>query len=135
MRLWFLIILLVFPILEIYLTVQIANLIGAKIIWWLICAIIIGWWLIRSERKVFREKTLAALRSDRPVARSLLDSGRKVIAGLFFIFPGVLSDVIAATLLLVPIRLTGKNQPFTGSAGKKKKVSDEVVEGNYRRLD
>lgn len=135
MRFWFLIILLVFPILEIYLTVQIANSIGASIIWWLVCAIIIGWWLIRSERKVFREKTLAALRSDKPVARSLLDSGRKIIAGLFFIFPGVLSDFIAAILLLVPIRFTGKTSVPGSNNEKKAKPGNDTVEGNYRRID
>jgi UPF0716 protein FxsA len=135
MRLWFLIILLVFPILEIYLTVQIANLIGSAIIWWLICSIIFGWWLIRSERKVFREKTLAALRSDRPVTRSLLDSGRRIIAGLFFIFPGVLSDAVAVVLLLWPIRLTGGEKPFAGNKKSTKKTGTKTVEGEFRKVD
>ena len=64
----------------------------------------------------FRAKTLAALRGDQPLLRGLLDSGRRMLAALLLILPGIVSDVIALLLLLLPINL---GAPFAAqSAGR-----------------
>jgi UPF0716 family protein affecting phage T7 exclusion len=41
---------------------------------------------------------------------SLLDSGRKVLAGILFVLPGVVTDVAALLLLALPINLTSRLQ-------------------------
>jgi UPF0716 family protein affecting phage T7 exclusion len=59
---------------------------------------------------------------------SLLDSGRKVLAGILFMLPGILSDVAALALLALPINLTGRLQPQTSGGPK-------VMDGEYRRVE
>jgi UPF0716 protein FxsA len=66
--------------------------------------------------------------------RGLLDSGRKVLAALFLILPGVLSDVIALLLLLLPINVGRPLAPQTVSAGFGMRRND-ALDGDYRRMD
>jgi UPF0716 protein FxsA len=64
----------------------------------------------------------------------LFDSGRKVLAALFLILPGVLSDLIALLLLMLPINVGAPYSPQTVSAGFGVRRSD-ALEGDYRRID
>jgi UPF0716 protein FxsA len=130
MRILVLLILLGFPALDVYLTVQVAAL--TRIPAWALFAAgtIAGYVLLRNERVAFRAKSLAALSGRTPLMASMLDSGRKVLAGVLFILPGVISDIAALVLLALPINLTGgRLQTQTGTGGVK------VFNGEYRRLD
>ena len=69
----------------------------------------------------FRAQTLAALRGDRPLLRGLLDSGRKVLAAILLIVPGIVSDLMALTLLLLPINLGASFAPM--SAGTVRRLA------------
>ena len=96
---------------------------------------VMGLLLLRHERVGFRARTLAALRGDRPLMRGLIDSGRKVLAALFLILPGVLSDLIALLLLLLPINVGSRPlAPQTVGAGFGMRRND-AIDGDYRRLD
>jgi UPF0716 family protein affecting phage T7 exclusion len=66
--------------------------------------------------------------------RGLLDSGRKVLAALFLILPGVLSDVIALLLLLLPINVGAPFSPQTVGAGFGVRRAD-TLDGDYRSID
>ncbi len=57
---------------------------------------------------------------------SLLDSGRRLLAGILLIFPGVISDVIALLLLI-------SRRPPTG--GETVVRDNGVIEGEFRRED
>ena len=59
-----------------------------------------------------------------PIA-ALVDSARTVIAGLFLIFPGIISDFIAITLLLLPRPALSRPFPAPGFGN--------VVDGQFRR--
>jgi UPF0716 family protein affecting phage T7 exclusion len=89
--------------------------------------------LLRRERITFRAKTLAALRGDQPLLRGLLDSGRRVLAALLLISPGVVSDVFALLLLLLPINLGPPlaTQPALVGRGFRR----DSLEGDFSRLD
>jgi UPF0716 protein FxsA len=64
--------------------------------------------------------------------RGLFDSGRKVLAALLLILPGVLSDLLALLLLLLPINV---GRPLaTASAGFGMPRGD-TLDGDYRRVD
>lgn len=130
MRIIVLLILLGFPALDVYLTVQVAAMTRIPV-WALLAAgTIAGYVLLRNERVAFRAKSLAALSGRTPLMSSMLDSGRKVLAGVLFILPGVISDIAALALLALPINLTGgRLQTQAGSGGVK------VFDGEYRRLD
>lgn len=128
MRIVLLLILLGFPALDIYVTIQFAAWTGVPVWFWLGAGMVGGWLLLRNERVAFRAKSHAALSGHAPLLSSLLDSGRKVLAGVLFILPGVVTDVAALALLALPINLTGRLQAQASGAGK-------VLDGEYRRLD
>jgi hypothetical protein len=53
----------------------------------------------------FRANTVAAMHGEQPLLRGLFDSGRKVLAGMLLILPGILSDVMALALLALRFNL------------------------------
>lgn len=133
MRFVVLLIVLIFPVLDVLATIRFARWTGIPTEVWLVASTIAGVLLLRKERVTFRAKTLAALRGDQPLMRGLLDSGRRVLAALLLILPGVISDLIALLLLLLPINLGAPlaTQPATVSPGFARKS----LEGDFRRLD
>lgn len=128
MRIVLLVILLGFPALDIYVTIQFAAWTGTPAWFWFGAGMIGGWVLLRNERVTFRAKTHAALSGQAPLLSSLLDSGRKVLAGILFILPGIVTDIAALALLALPINLTGRLQTQASGGGK-------VLDGEYRRVD
>lgn len=121
------IIVLSFPALEIYTLVQIYHYIG----WWIIAllagGVLAGWLLIVGERLAFFARMSMTLQSGGSPLRALIDSGRTMIAGALFIFPGVISDVLALLVLFLPLRLIG------GRSRQQTDSASDVIEGEYRR--
>lgn len=132
MRLLMLAILLGFPVADLYATVRFAQWSGVPVWVWLGLAVVSGLLLLRNERLAFRANVLAALHGEQPLLRGVVDSGRKVLAGIFFLLPGVVSDVIALALLLLPIN-TGAPQPAT--AGQTSYRRGDALDGEFRRLE
>ena len=95
MRFVFLAIVLAFPILDLYVTVRFARWTGVPVWAWLGMSVIGGFLLLRNERIAFRANTVARMHGEQPLLRGLLDSGRKVLAGMLLLLPGVISDLIA----------------------------------------
>ena len=98
MRFIVLFILLAFPVIDLMVTMRFARWTGIPTLVWLLASAAIGTLLLRHERGGFRARTLGALRGDQPLMRGLIDSGRKVLAGMLFILPGLLSDLLAVAL-------------------------------------
>jgi UPF0716 protein FxsA len=117
-----LLILLAFPVVEVVLLVRLAGEYGWGLLAYLLFAAICGWQLIQDERWMAFGRMADAMRGgDHPI-RALLTSAKKVLAGLLLIFPGVLSDVLAVLILLIP------------APGMKAQVKDDgVIEGEWRR--
>ena len=134
MRFLVLLIVLAFPVVDVMATLRFARWTGIPALAWMLASTVAGLLLLRHERLGFRARTLAALRGDRPLMRGLLDSGRKVLAALFLILPGVLSDVIAILLLLFPINVGAPFSPQTVGAGYGVRRTD-ALDGDYRRVD
>ena len=106
MRFVVLLIVLIFPVLDVLATIRFARWTGVPTLVWLAASALAGMALLRHERVAFRARTLAALRGDRPLLRGQLDSGRKILAALLLILPGVVSDLLALLLLLLPFNLS-----------------------------
>ncbi len=119
-------ILIGFPMLDLYVSIRFAHWSGVPLWAWLTASTLAGFTLLRFERSAFRARTVAALHGEQPLFRGLLDSGRKVLAGLLFIMPGILSDVLALALLLLPINNNGRY------ARQRAGVS---VDGDFRRVE
>jgi len=134
MRLVVFLIVLSFPVLDVLATIRFARWTGIPALVWFAASALAGALLLRNERVSFRAKTLAALRGDQPLLRGLLDSGRRILAALLLILPGVISDVIALLLLLLPINLGAPlaAQP-AGSSGMGRGFGRDAIEGDFRR--
>jgi UPF0716 protein FxsA len=134
MRAAFLLIVLGFPLVDLYATVRVARWTGVPTYVWLGLAAIAGLYLLRNERSAFRASTVAAMHGEQPLLRGLLDSGRKVLAGMLFLLPGILSDVMALVLLALRLNLGRDFAPHAATAGN----SDgrrKAIDGEFHRLD
>jgi UPF0716 protein FxsA len=129
MRFVVMLIVLIFPALDVIATMRFARWTGIPTVALLLASAIAGSLLLRHERVAFRTKTLAALRGDQPLLRGLLDSGRKVLAAILLIVPGIVSDLMALTLLLLPINLGASFARMTAGTGH------HSLDGEYRRMD
>jgi UPF0716 protein FxsA len=127
MRLLPVLILLGFPALEVYFLVRMAHEIGWWLAAWLLMSALVGTALVREAGIGLPTRLVTALQQGQPVLTGLMDSGRVLIAGLLFIFPGVVSDIIAIGILLVPLRTPFAAQPSG--------VSDGVIDGEFRRIN
>ena len=120
-------ILLGFPLLEILVLVRLAETLGWWILAWVVLAACAGMALIKEARFALLARLAAGVAQGRFSIVALTDSARVVLAGLFLIFPGVVSDLIALTLLLLPgpkaIVETGSIREMRGS----------VIDGQFRR--
>ena len=134
MRFILLIIVLCFPFIDLYATVRFARFTGVPVWGWLVMSFIAGFYLLRNERMAFRAATIAAMHGEQPLLRGLLDSGRKVLAGILFLLPGVLSDVAALLLLAFPLNLGSEFTPRTVAAGHSG-GSRKSIDGEYHRVD
>ncbi len=126
-----------FPALEIYATVTVADYIGWWTLLWLILSALAGWLLIKEESVAIFGRIMVAMQNGQTPFSALWDSGRTFLAGGLLIFPGVLSDVIALILLLLPNR---SEQPAqggyeTGSFEKGRFEDDGIIEGEGRIVE
>jgi UPF0716 protein FxsA len=122
------IIVLSFPALEIYTLVKVYQSIGWWVVVLLLASAFAGAMLIAEERLAFMGRMIMTVQSGGSPIRALLESGRTMIAGGLLIFPGVISDVLAILLLLIPARLFGRGAQVN-------KPVDDVIEGEFRRED
>ena len=124
---WVLVLALSFPLLEALGIFWIASVIGWWVIVWLAVAGLAGLMLIRFERTAWSLRLLATLRSGNALGASLFASGRVLVAGVLLLFPGIISDIIAVILLLLP------GTRFKRPAAVPRAANDEILEGEFRR--
>lgn len=124
MRLLLLLILLGFPVLEMYLLAKIGHYIGWWLAVWLIMSVMTGMALIKEARFTLVRELATVINSGGSNIPALLGSGRILIAGFLFIFPGVISDLIALALILIP---HDRVAPVRASHDQ------HVIDGEFRR--
>jgi UPF0716 protein FxsA len=138
MRFIILLILLAFPIAEIFLLIELANRYG----WWLLVYLVVigylGLQLIRGEKLMMSAKMMQSLAAGGNPVKTLLGSARNMIAGVLLMIPGVMTDVIAAILLLIPFGKpnleTGANQSYQRSSNNTRAANDDVIEGEFTEI-
>ena len=124
---WMVVLALSFPLLEALGIFWIASAIGWWVIVWLAAAGLAGLMLIRFERTAWSLRLLSTLSSGNPLGASLFASGRVLIAGVLLLVPGLISDIIALVLLVLP------GTRFKRPAAVPRAANDEVLEGEFRR--
>lgn len=134
MRLLLLTIVLAFPIMDLLVTVRFARWTGVPVWMWLGLSVVGGFLLLRNERVAFRDNIVASMHGGQPLLRGLLDSGRKVLAGILLLLPGVISDLFAVLLLALPLNVGRGPAPVSaGSAQVPRRPA--AIDGEYHRLD
>jgi UPF0716 protein FxsA len=124
--LFLLMILLAFPVLELVLMIELAQRYGWWLALYLLVSAFLGFMLIQDERIVVFGRMVQTLQEGRHPLLALLTSARKMIAGLLLIIPGVVSDVLALLLLIIPVPAPLRHMP---------RDEDDVIEGEWRRED
>ena len=132
MRFLLLAIVLAFPLLDLYATVRFARWTGVPAWVWLAMSVVTGFFLLQSERHTFRAKLMAAMHGEQSMLRGLLDSGRKLLAALLFLLPGIISDVIALMLLALPLNVGRESGPLPAGAGGSRPQRG-AIDGEFRR--
>ena len=93
------------PILELFVILQIGQLIGP---WWTIALLvgdsILGSMLMRSQGRAAWRRFNDAIAGGRPPAREVLDGVLIIFGGALLLTPGFVTDVVGLTFLLPPTR-------------------------------
>jgi UPF0716 protein FxsA len=91
----------VVPLLEIYVLIQVGQVIGP---WWtillLIADSILGGWLIRREGRRAWEALTTALNSGQMPAKELSDGALILVGGTLMLSPGFVTDALGIVLIL-----------------------------------
>jgi len=92
---------LVVPLAEIYVLIQVGQVIGP---WWTILSLVaisvLGAWLIRREWRGTWAALRTALSTGRLPDRELVDAGLVVIGGTLLLTPGFVTDIVGFLFLL-----------------------------------
>lgn len=138
-------ILLAFPFLEIILLVNLADEYGWWLLFYLVVVGFLGLQLIRGEKLLLTAKMMQSLAAGGNPVKTMLGSARNMIAGVLLIIPGVITDIIAVILLLIPIGKPNVNttanqyeqpfqQPQYQQTPNNRAANDDVIEGEYTHV-
>ena len=117
--------LLLVPIIEIYVIIQVGQVIGA--VWTIVLLIadsIFGSWLIKHEGRRAWEALTATIDSGRMPARELADGALILVGGTLMISPGFVTDIAGILLIL----------PFTRPVARRiltRVVTRRLTDGRY----
>ena len=105
MLFYFFLLFIVLPLVEIAILVRI----GESTVWWVPLAIVIvtgiaGTLLARWQGLKVLERIRDDIRAGRVPADALIDGFLVLLAGMLFVMPGVLTDVVGIAFLIPPIR-------------------------------
>jgi UPF0716 protein FxsA len=137
-------ILLAFPFAELFLLISLADEYG----WWLLFYLVVigylGLQLIRGEKLLLTAKMMQSMAAGGNPVKTMLGSARNMVAGILFIIPGVITDIIGVILLLLPISKQNPNattnayeQPFQQPYQQNpeaRAANDDVIEGEYTHV-
>lgn len=147
-------ILLAFPFAEIFVLVKLGHAYG----WWLLVYLVVigylGLQLIKGEKLLISAKMMQSLSSGGNPIKTMLGSARNMFAGVLLMIPGVITDMLAVILLLIPIQKSKPN--VTGATNQQshnqqtfeqlfetnkdfrqkqpKAANDDVIEGEFTKI-
>jgi UPF0716 protein FxsA len=127
MRLLFTILLLSFPVIEIWGIFKLSALYGRWFFLYMILVTYLGWRLIKEEKQLVFGKLMGAMSQGGNPIKAMIGSARNLFAGILFIIPGVITDSLAVILLLIPIKNNASQNVHPSE--------EDVIEGEYRRDD
>ena len=131
MRFILMLALLAFPVAEIWILISLGHHYGWWVLLYLVVVAMLGMQLIREEKALFSGRMMQTLTQGGHPIKAMFGSARNMIAGVLLIIPGVITDVIAAILLMIPINDASKASAYR----TEKAANDDVIEGEFHRED
>ncbi len=129
------------PLIEIYLLIEVGSEIGAlPTIALAILTAVIGTWLVRIQGFGVLMRVRQMTDQGEVPALEVMDGALILIAGLFLLLPGFMTDGVGFLLLIAPlrrfvigryVRIVPARRPSPGGDGQEPKI----IEGDYRRED
>ena len=132
MRFLLLLILLAFPVAEIWALISLAEIYGWWLLVYLIAVSLLGIRLIQEEKSLILGRLMQGVMQGGSVGRGIFSGAKNMIAGILLIIPGVITDAIALVLLLMP---TPTAQKSPKQRANKQAANDDVIEGEFTRED
>jgi UPF0716 protein FxsA len=150
------VIFLVVPVVEIYLLIQVGQVIGALwTVFLVVFTAVVGVWLLKIQGMSTLMRAQEKMQSGQMPAQEMLEGMGLLLAGAFLLTPGFFTDTVGFLLLLPPARawLVSKlvahmmrSGQFVGQASvhgyefeskiQQKGTDSNVIEGvNYKRED
>lgn len=128
--------------LELYLSAQVALLLGWWTFAWLIGAAGLGYFLITEEKIEFVFRIAEALYERKTLWSAVADSGRTLVAAILFIIPGIVSDILALIVWFFPLDFIFAKKTQSDPSESQSHQSNPpptsqpvVIEGEFKRED
>lgn len=104
-----LLLLLAWPVAEVYVAIKIAEAIGVlAMLLLLIAGWPVGMWALRSQGKAAWRRLGDAIATGKPPGREVLNGALVLLGGLLMMVPGFITDGIGVLLLLPPSRAAAR---------------------------
>lgn len=114
-----LLLLVLVPIAELYVIVQVGQAIGAlPTLGLLLLSSILGGTLLRSQGRLAWRRFRLALSAGRAPTREVVDGALVIFGGSLLIVPGFISDVFGLLLLFPPTRVGVRKALLSGARGR-----------------
>ena len=130
-----LLILLAFPLLELWLLAELGDQYGGWVLLYLLIVGVLGWRLIKDEKFSMAGRMMESLSQGGTPGRAMLMSLKNLAAGVLLLIPGVITDVIAVVLLLMPAPGASRSRKPPRNRQRGQAANDDIIEGEYRRED
>lgn len=136
-RLLFVLFLLV-PLVELFVLIEVGEVIGAG--WTILLVLataILGAFMVKLQGLHTLHKAQAAIQQGQPPAMEMLEGAAILISGVMLLIPGFVTDALGFMLLIPPLRrallmpiIANSNMVFHGRFGhRQRSSSDEIIEG------
>ncbi len=132
MPLIILVLIIAFPIAEIWILIHLADEYGWWVLLYLVVVTMLGLQLIREEKLLFSGRMMQSLMQGGNPVKAVFGSARNIIAGVLLVIPGAITDIIAIILLLIPVK---NNKTTSDKFTNKPAANDDVIEGEFKRED
>lgn len=110
---WLVLALVVLPFVELYVLIQVGQVVG---VWWTILLVlaisVLGSWLVKREGWAAWRRITARVQMGEVPGREMVDGGLILFAGALLLTPGFVSDVGALLLLFPPTRAAIRHLAF-----------------------
>lgn len=129
------------PLIELYFLIRVGSVIGAlPTIALTLGTAALGLWLVRLQGLGVLTRVGRSLAVDELPALDLMDGALLLVAGLFLLLPGFVTDALGFLLLIPPLRRWlilryVRLVPLHPPHGEARRLDPRVIEGRYRRED